>query len=267
MSKNPYLDAEQAYPMTVALVGFSVDTSGHNFGHLFQGARLERYRGCLYRIDPLSRGTADPLAPLEERAGGFAEAIRELDRPTVVLAYCLGTKFAQCLVDECTKSGADIRTLILFDPVLAEARDVAGAYAYLIENLGSADGGLTRAAILRALDSVGVGALELMNASLSRTIERSLATRAISKHDIPGLRDQLLDRYSAWLAFLIQSWRTAPVDVATSVACFLTDERWDPSSVSPTIRAGTVAVASGDSGTPFDNESLRDMVAHTLERI
>jgi hypothetical protein len=185
-----------------------LEFDGQAAGAGFDGFRAARPALPVQVADPVRLNTApDTFTAMAVRADRLVAALTvPPDAPVVIQAYCTGLSFALAAATRLSRAGYDVRLLQLFNPEAVSNEHLEAAFAELADRLGVPAEESRRQ--VRDAVSGGSGAaatLAVMRAALVAHGAAFARTLGVPADEAGTFSLELVNRYSAWLNFLLSS--------------------------------------------------------------
>jgi hypothetical protein len=178
------------------------------FATLFEGAWLENEV-----VQLLPFGLAgEALPPLS--AAGYATAYAEelagaVTAVAAVVGFCSGGPIAHELGCRLAAAGVEVGALVLIEALPQPVEEVVAAFEDIADRSGASDGAGAGEAAARARAALAGGRVEegasILFEGLDGVVGRALA--AMGADPAGPVRDELVSRYRAWLAYLLAASR------------------------------------------------------------
>lgn len=186
------------------------------FDGLAAEERFDRLRAALppvpvHPVDPIFLNTAaDAFTCLALRADRLARKLTLPARAAVIIQACgTGTSLALAAAARLEQDGHEVRLVQLFNPEAVTRGHLETAYCELANRLGASPTQSRRLArdVLGGRDCAQ-GKLLALRAALCEAGERFARGLGVPEPDAPTFSLELVNRYSAWLNFLLSSLGT-----------------------------------------------------------
>lgn len=210
-------------PTLVVQLEFAGQPRGESFRDL--QARLGSLE--VRQIDPVSLpGAPEEFSSLADRVDRLlAAAGPATGAPVVLQAYCTGTTLAAAAGERLLAAGHQVKLIQLFNPEAVTAAHVAETFCELADKLGSPHE-RSEAMVRSALASTAGRAEQLRRLSLSlREVGTEFAlSLGVPEEDAPSFSGELIDRYCAWLNYLVAALDAPFPPVPSVVRVYATRE-------------------------------------------
>lgn len=188
-------------------------------------ARGESFRDLHALLGPLQVRQIDPVSLIDapEEFGSLADRVDRLlsaadpaaGTPVVLQAYCTGAALAMAAAERLVAVGHRVELIQLFDPEAVTAAHVTETFCELADRLGSPheqSEAVVRAALAGSEDRAG--RLRRLSTSLRQVGTEFALGLGVPEPDAPSFSRELIDRYCAWLNYLLAvldtPWPSAP---------------------------------------------------------
>jgi hypothetical protein len=224
---------------------------GHKLAALCEGHRP------VYQADPVSDlSLTEKYTPLDDLAESYRDSFAKAatgGSGITVVGYCATAALAMCLADRLAKP-QQIRTVLL-QPSIPDWGEVKAEFNRLRENIGIAPAGTVDAARSVASSTAPRTVLEEMSKQLRQDIVAMAEREGLA--DCDALQAELLDRYRAWLGFLLCTRQAVEHGTGPELRPLVAVGPEDDASV-PWAKPGSFDVMVFDFGEGglFNNEDL-----------
>jgi hypothetical protein len=183
--------------------------------------RFDRLRAALppvpvHRVDPVFLNiAADVFTAIAPRADRLADRLGALPaRAAVVIqAYCTGTSLALAAAARLERDGHEVRLVQLFNPEAVTPAHIETAYWELADRLGAPPGQpqqLARSVLGEGGPDGAEGKLRALRSGLCEAGQQFARRLGVPEPDAATFSLELVDRYCAWLNFLLSSLEAQP---------------------------------------------------------
>jgi hypothetical protein len=182
--------------------------------------RFDRLREALppvpvHRVDPVFLNTAaDVFTGISPRADRLVRVLALPARAAVIIqAYCTGTSLALAAAARLERDGHEVRLVQLFNPEAVTPAHIETAYWELADRLGAPPGQpqqLARSVLGEGGPDGAEGKLRALRSGLCEAGEQFARRLGVPEPDAATFSLELVDRYSAWLNFLLSSLGAQP---------------------------------------------------------